>query len=120
MSAYVSPRLGNLRKFVGIATLRAVGIQEIEPALKQEPLESLTTRIFYRLRTLSEQRPFDAASLHYILPLLLTILSTGGLGAGSVEEKDEQIVLAIEILGYHTETCKEPPLVPLLLLTLIR
>ncbi|RPA79656.1 ARM repeat-containing protein [Ascobolus immersus RN42] len=106
MSSHVSTRLGNLRKFVGIAALRAVGIQEIEAALKQEPIESLTTRLFYRLRTLSEQRPFDADSLHYILPLLLTVFSSGGLGAGTAEELDEQIVLAIEILGYHTETCQ--------------
>jgi hypothetical protein len=68
----------------------------------------LTTRLLYRLRFTGEQRPFDTVSLVYILSFISLILEKGGIGVKDTEEIDEQVVLAIEFLSFHTETCKSP------------
>jgi len=66
----------------------------------------LVTRVLYRLRFLSEQRPLDAVSLAYCFPLIFLVLEKGGIGKPSPEEADEQLILAIEILSFHTNSCK--------------
>lgn len=66
----------------------------------------LVTRVLYRLRFASEQRPFDVVSSVYIWPLLATVLRHGGVERPAGEEADEQITLAIETLSYHTDLCK--------------
>jgi hypothetical protein len=99
----VTARLGPLRKFIGVATLRAIGVTQLPSELLVEPLEVLITRVMYRLRFLGEQRPFDTVTLAYILPLVLLVLQTGGYAAKGSEEADEQLVLAIEFLACHTE-----------------
>lgn len=132
-SEHVSARLGVLRMFVGIDTLRALGIKELAPELQEEPLGgkfyltlfldglsltlttfflALTTRILYRLRFMAEQRPFDTTSLVYLLPFVGLILEMGGVGVDSSEDTDEQVVLAIEFLSFHTETCGIPTRLP--------
>ncbi|KAK4548898.1 hypothetical protein LTR36_008671 [Oleoguttula mirabilis] len=100
-----SSRLGPLRPFVGVATLRAAGITILPENLLAEPLGDLVTRIMYRLRFLGEQRPFDTATLSYILALIFVILENGGIDRAVGEDADEQIVLAIEFLSFHTESC---------------
>ena len=42
-SSLVSPRLGSLRKFVGVATLRALGLSKLSENLEQEPLGGMYT-----------------------------------------------------------------------------
>jgi hypothetical protein len=66
----------------------------------------LVTRVLYRLRFLSEQRPLDAVSLAYCFPLLFLVLEKGGIGKSAAEEADEQLILAIEVLTFHTNSCK--------------
>lgn len=105
-SEHISHRLGSLRKFVGVAVLRALRIGGIPEELQEEPLTALTTRLLYRLRLAAEQRPFDTTSLAFILTFILLVLRNGGLGSSNSEETDEQIVLALEFLTYHTETSK--------------
>jgi hypothetical protein len=63
------------------------------------------TRLLYRLRFTGEQRPFDTVSLVYLLSFVSLILEKGGVGSNSSEDTDEQVVLAIEFLSFHTETC---------------
>ena len=99
----VSTRLGSLRQFIGVATLRAQGSSQLPPEFEAEPLGDLFTRVLYRLRFTSEQRPFDIVSLVYIWPLLATVLRHGGIERPAGEEADEQITLAIETLSYHTD-----------------
>lgn len=99
----VSSRLGALRKFIGIATLRALGFSTLQAHLRQEPLGDLVTRVLYRLRFMSEQRPFDAISLNYIFPLISIILRQNGVGSSDVDRNDEQVTLALEFLSFHTD-----------------
>jgi hypothetical protein len=105
-SNLVAPRLGSIRPFIGIATLRAHQVSSLSENLTQEPFEDLVTRVLYRLRFAGEQRPVDAVSLTYILPLILLVLQKGGFGSSS-EDRDTQLVLAIEFLAFHTDVCAD-------------
>ena len=105
-----SSRLGPIRQFVGVATLRAAGITILPENLLAESLGDLVTRVLYRLRFLGEQRPFDTVTLSYVFALLFLVLDLGGVDRTSAEDADEQIVLAIEILSFHTATCSDPRL----------
>jgi hypothetical protein len=93
------------RDFIGVATLRALEISSLPEEMLQEPLNHLITRLLYRFRFVGEQRPLDPASLLYIFPLLFLILEKGGIGKPGDEERDEQIVLVLEFLSFHTDTC---------------
>lgn len=106
----ISTRLGPLRPFVGVSTLRSAGITLLPENLLAEPLGDLVTRILYRLRSLGEQRPFDSVSLSYILALVFLVLENGGIDRATPEDADEQIMLAIEFISFHTETCADPSL----------
>ena len=106
-SSFVTLRLGSSRKFIGIATLRALGSTTLPAELVEERLGDLVTRLLYRLRSASDQRPLDSVSLLYILPLLLEILRQGGVDQRKTDEADEQITLALEILSYHTDAFVE-------------
>lgn len=116
-----SSRLGALRPFVGVATLRAAGVNILPENLLAEPLGDLVTRLLYRLRFLGEQRPFDTVTLSYILSFIFLVLEQGGIDRAQSEDADEQIVLAIEFLSFHTDACSDPRLPrEKLLMTLIQ
>lgn len=57
------------------------------------------------MRFASEQRPLEEASLAYLLPLVFQILNRNG-----IEEKEEgegeQVLLALEVLSFHSSSCK--------------
>ncbi|OAX79591.1 hypothetical protein ACJ72_06087, partial [Emergomyces africanus] len=99
----ISSRLALMRPFVGIATLRSFGTTYLEPALEDEPLGELVARILYRLRLGSEQRPFDVATLSYVLPLIFIILKNDGIEE-TQDSKGEQVLLALEFLSFHTNS----------------
>lgn len=105
-SCFMSSRLGSMRRFIGIATLRALGSSTLPDDLVEEPLGDLVTRLLYRLRFASEQRPFDSISLVYLLPLVFAVLQQSGIARPPGDEADEQITLALEILSFHTDACK--------------
>ncbi|KAI0471162.1 armadillo-type protein [Xylaria cf. heliscus] len=100
-SEKVTSRLGAIRPFIGVATLRAVDITSLPENMMEENVEELLTRVLYRLRFAGEQRPFDAVSVTYMLPLIFAVLRKGGLGE-AVDDRDTQLVLAIEFLSFHT------------------
>lgn len=102
----ISDRLGPMRPFIGVATLRAHEVSTLPENLMQESFEDLVTRVLYRLRFAGEQRPFDTVSLIYILPLVLSVIRKGGFGA-SVDDRDAQLVLAIEFIQFHTDVCED-------------
>lgn len=101
----ISSRIGTLRPFIGIATLRATGVTHLPAELTQEPLGELVTRVLYRLRFAGEQRPFDTVSLTYIFPLVFLVLRSGGFG--EPEDAEAQVVLALEFLSFHTDACSD-------------
>ena len=106
-SRLVNERLGSLRESIGIATLRAYGNIQLPIDFTAEDLGELITRVLYRLRFAGEQRPFDAASLAYMLPLILEVLSRGGVATTKTEDADAQVLLALEFLGFHTDVCAD-------------
>ena len=101
----LTSRLGSLRPFVGIATLRAIGNTNLPAEMELEHLGELVTRILYRLRFASEQRPLDTASLAYVLPLIFLVLSQNGVQEVKGEQEGEQVLLAIELLSFHSGSC---------------
>jgi hypothetical protein len=66
----------------------------------------LVVRVLYRLRFLSEQAPFDAATFSYAYPLLGQILLTGGIPGEEDDDPLEQVALVLEILNFHGGDCK--------------
>ena len=102
----VAGRLGSVCRFVGAATIRSRDAGAIPRSLSEEPFEDQVTRVLYRIRFAAEQRIFDAVSLIFMLPLVLRVLEEGGFGDTS-NDKDAQVVLAIEFLSFHTDTCSE-------------
>lgn len=118
-SMLISPRLGVLQKFIGVATLRSYGFK-LDESLEQEPLISLIGRILYRIKMLSDQQPLDALSLSYILPLLTKVLYDGkavairnssktAVTSEFVEEdpEEEQLLLAVEIISAHADSFED-------------
>lgn len=100
----VAARIGTLRPFIGVATLRAQGVSHLPDELAQEPIGDLVTRVLYRLRFNGEQRPFDVTSLSYMLPLMTIVLEKGGIERQTGEEADEQITLALEFIATHADS----------------
>ncbi|OAA72762.1 Armadillo-like helical [Akanthomyces lecanii RCEF 1005] len=107
-SEKISVRLGAMRPFIGAATLRLHEVA-LPESYCEESLEDLVTRTLYRLRFAGEQRPFDVATLTYVLPLLLNILRTGGVGVTD-DDRDAQVVLAVEVISFHTDVCVDESL----------
>ncbi len=70
------------------------------------PLPDQVSRVLYRLRLAAEQRPFEVVSVLYVLPLLLAILRQGGIGQSKGEDADVQVILSLEFLALHVETCE--------------
>lgn len=100
-----------------------LNVSTLPPELEQEPLDGtsshcvwdsasdltvLTTRILHRIRFVAEQRQLDAISTIYILPFIFNVLEGADKKSqGSTPEAfDEQVLLSIQFLSYHTETCK--------------
>ena len=104
----VASRLGNLRHFIGIATLRAAGYGRLESGYSDEPLGDLVTRVLYRLRFAAEQRPFDTVSFGYMLPLIFVVVEKGTVGYSPGEDADTQVLLALEFLSFQMDSCSDP------------
>jgi hypothetical protein len=70
---------------------------------KANPFLELITRVLYRLKFLGEQRAFDTVSVAYILPLIFLVLQNGGYAEKNSDASNEQLILALEFLAFHTE-----------------
>lgn len=100
-STQISDRLGTMRPFIGIATLRSLRNASVPEHLSSEPLAELGTRVLYRLRFAAEQRPFDTASTAYALPLIFSVLESGRVGDVEDDDADAQVLLALEFLSFQ-------------------
>ena len=71
---------------------------------------ALVLRVLYRLRSLSEQSPFDAATFSYTSPLLTQVLVKGGVALAEEDDPLEQVTLAVDIIRFHSGECEHFPL----------
>ncbi|KAI8978208.1 ARM repeat-containing protein [Trametes punicea] len=101
LSECCSERLDSYRKWVGVATLRSFEMSGVPEDFTLEPLSSLIIRVLYRLRTLSEQAPFDAATYSYASPLLSQVIIKGGFSLTEDDDPLEQIALSLDIIKFH-------------------
>ena len=69
-------------------------------------------RVLYRLRTLSEQAPFDAATFSFAFFLLGCVARKGGVGVGidkggeqDGDEALEQVALVLDVIKFHRSEC---------------
>ena len=106
LSSQLSSRLGVLRKSIGVGLLRACNYP-LDPELEAEPLGELVTRVLYRLRFSSEQRPFDMVTFSYTLPLVFKVLSRNSLGYPAGDDADAQVLLALEYVALHMDSCTD-------------
>ena len=71
---------------------------------------ALVLRVLYRLRTLSEQAPFDAATFSFSFFLLGCVARKGGVGVDQGGEQDgdealEQVALVLDVIKFHGSEC---------------
>ncbi|KAG8875312.1 translational activator of GCN4 [Tulasnella sp. 331] len=100
-----SNRLQGFNTWIGVATLRSYEISVVPEELKEEALDGLVIRVLYRLRSLSEQAVFDAATYSYLSPLLTFVIRNGGVGTTEPEAILEQAALALSIASFHSGAC---------------
>ncbi|KAF8063638.1 armadillo-type protein [Lyophyllum atratum] len=123
-----SERLDTFRSWVGVAALRSLKIEAVPEELQSEPLNRKSTslgiclkltvlgivaivlllRVLYRLRSLSEQAPFDAATFSYAYPLPGQVLLQGGLAVEEEEEALEQVALSLATIKFHCGEFSDP------------
>ena len=70
----------------------------------------LIIRVLYRLRTLSEQTPFDAATFSYAFPLFSQVLTKGGILPADDDEALEQVALVLDVIKFHSGECRQFPI----------
>ncbi|WEW57900.1 translational activator of GCN4 [Emydomyces testavorans] len=99
----IASRLEEIRLFIGVATLRSLGKTYLPAELEVEPLGRLITRLLYRIRLASEQRPFDVVSFGIILQLVFVVLDNDGVEE-ITESRGEQVLLALEFLSIHANS----------------
>ncbi|KAJ7066647.1 armadillo-type protein [Mycena amicta] len=96
-----SERLDTFRLWLAIATLRSLQIEAVPEDMRAEPLNNLVIRVLLRLRSLSEQAPFDSTTFSYAFPLLAHVLERGGIEPADEDEALEQLALTIDIVKFH-------------------
>lgn len=116
LSELISERLGNMKKFVGITTLRINNVKNLDPSFLEEPLQDLVARVLFRIKFLSDQKPLDGITLSYMIPLLTKVLEIGRKKAVENSKKpivtsdfieedaeEQNLLLALEIIESHVE-----------------
>lgn len=100
-SSQLRQSLGHWRLLIIVAILRAFGLNAgLE--YEDEPLNSLVTRVSYRLRSYSDNNKLDAVSMSLLLPLLQIVLERHGISVKG-SEADEQVLLALEIMSLQND-----------------
>lgn len=121
LSNVTSSRLGPLRYFIGVATLRITEVGCLDDKFQREDVLDLVSRLLFRIKFLGVQHPFDFITMIYSLPLLSKVLEQGKavaiknakkpVGKSEFVEEDkeeEQLMLVLEIISTHAELFKNP------------
>ncbi|TCD64479.1 translational activator of GCN4 [Steccherinum ochraceum] len=101
LSDCCSDRLDIMRPWIGVAALRSKDVDGIPEEMQVEGINSLLLRVLHRLRSQSEQTPFDVATYSYTSPLLYQVLIKGGVGLTEDDDPLEQVTLALQIIKFH-------------------
>ncbi|KAF8434348.1 armadillo-type protein [Boletus edulis BED1] len=101
-----SERLEGLRRWVGVAVLRALEVGCVPEAQAAEALHSLVLRVLYRLRTLSERAPFDAPTFSFAFFLLECVARKGS--EHDADEALEQVTLVLDVIKFHRSEFSDP------------
>ncbi|KIY43656.1 translational activator GCN1 [Fistulina hepatica ATCC 64428] len=96
-----SSRLETFGMLIGVATLRASGVDAVPNDFQIEDLGSLISRVLYRVRFLSEQSPFDATTFSYIFPLVNEVIVQKGISVSEADDVLEQMALVLDIIRFH-------------------
>ena len=128
----ISERLGSIRLFIGLSSLRVNNIENIPENYVEEPLEELLSRVLFRIKFVSNQQPLDSISLTYLLPLLTNVLEEGKnvalknankpvLKTEFVEEdkEEEHLLLAMEIISAHSSVFEDPSIPRVSIITVL-
>lgn len=93
---------------MALAVLRAEGSVVVPEDFRAEALAQLVTRVLYRLRFQSEQKPFDASTFAMAAPLLTRCIEGEGLGLekGDNDAAMEQLALVIDVIAFHVRACE--------------
>ncbi|CCA74203.1 related to translation activator GCN1 [Serendipita indica DSM 11827] len=105
---FASDRLDTLRIWVGVANLRANDVEHIPERYTGEPLNSLVGRLLYRIKSLSEQTPFDGVTFSLFWPTLHRIVEKGGVSVETEDDAVEQMLLSLEIIRAHSSQFSDP------------
>ncbi|KAJ2477858.1 translational activator of GCN4, partial [Coemansia sp. RSA 2320] len=115
------------RTAVVVGLLRARGFERVVAAdWKQESLEDLATRLYFRLRVGCEGTALEAAGFNFLLPFMRATADAGGWGhkvkrKGVVEEHDEyaqmdhaaeQLTMVVDLLSFHAHFGRGEAVVP--------
>ncbi|EUC57504.1 translational activator GCN1 [Rhizoctonia solani AG-3 Rhs1AP] len=103
-----SDRLDIFKRWIGVATLRVFDVPDVPEELKMEPLAGLIVRVLYRLRSLSEQSPFDPSTYAYMSPFIDHVIRSGSIATTTPEEALEQVTLALDIIQFHCGEFSDP------------
>ncbi|KAJ2726333.1 translational activator of GCN4 [Coemansia sp. Benny D115] len=114
MSRCAEGLLASLQMPIAMGLLRARGLERIVPsAWRQETLEDLATRAYFRLRVDCDGSPLPAAGFNFLLPFMRATADVGGWGKAikrGVEEHDEyaqldhaaeQLTMVVDLLSFH-------------------
>lgn len=117
-----SDRLGNFREWIGISTLRCLGIKTTPVDLTAEPVNCewlsrtcypsfilplvLIIRVLYRLKSYTEQSFLDVSTFCYVNPLITRLIETSASNASDADEALEQLTLALDFVKQHCAQCE--------------
>ncbi|KAJ2806672.1 translational activator of GCN4, partial [Coemansia helicoidea] len=103
-----------LRLPVAMGLLRARGLEAVVPAgWRQESMEDLATRVYFRLRMSCEATPLPPAGFNFLLAFMQATADAGGWGRKAkkgIEEHDEyaqldhaseQLTMVVDLLSFH-------------------
>lgn len=91
----------SIREAIAIASLRSSKVTPIPSRWLDERLGDLVNRVLYRLRFLTESQPLSPATFAFCFPLFYQVVMLSGVDVKDEEAALEQVLMAIDIIGFH-------------------
>lgn len=98
LTANISPRFAERRAAAGRALCGAFGLAPAAP--------DTAIQVLYRAKMLGDQRPFDAVTLAYLLPLLTKVVRNRSF---KTPEQEEMLLLTLSVLASHADELASVP-----------